>query len=698
VRDLPSLLIRRGRAWIVALALLLFAFACIGGVKQAERSASAIDTLPAGADSTTVVELLERFPQGDGSTAIVLYTAGSGTLSSQTIADLTRSFAQRLGASSGTSPSGPPTLQVSQDQTAALGVLPVQGSANAEISAAVTALRADLRAQAPAGVTVQVTGPAAVQTDLGAVFEGANTRLLLATASVVAILLILTYRSPILWLVPLLVVGIADQLAAVLATHVLRATGIPWDESTLGILSVLVFGAGTDYALLLISRYRDELRTEPDRYAAMRHALRRTGEAVLVSATTVVLALLTLLLSAFPSTRGLGVASAVGIVVAAGYALLVLPAVLVLFGRWVFWPLVPRVGQTSLSDSRSLWRRIGDRVAARPTAFVVATCLVLAALAAGVSQIRIGLSTSDQFLRKPEAIAAAERLAQSFPAGTSDPLVIVTEGDSALVTRTAAGVSGVSRATPGASVDGLARVQVVVAAAPGTDESRQVVRDLRGALDGIPGTYVGGTEAQRVDATEAAGRDRALILPLILVIVLVSLIVLLRSLVAPPILVLTVVATYLAALGASWWLFTEVFGFSALDVAAPLITFLFLVALGVDYNIFLVTRAREEAARHGSREGMLRALGATGGVITSAGILLAAVFAVLGVLPLVVLAQIGVIICIGVLLDTLVVRTVLVPAIALILGDHFWWPRKVAASGTEPRKARPQGRHREVPA
>ncbi len=282
---------------------------------------------------------------------------------------------------------------------------------------------------------MQVTGPAAVQADLAAVFEGANTRLLLATASVVAVLLILTYRSPILWLVPLLVVGIADQLATVLATHVLTATGTPWDESTLGILSVLVFGAGTDYALLLISRYRDELRAEPDRYAAMRRALRRTGEAVLVSATTVVLALLTLLLSAFPSTRGLGLASAVGIVVAAGFALIVLPSVLVLFGRWVFWPLVPRVGQTSLTDSRSFWRRIGDRVAARPAAFVVATCLVLAALAAGVTQIRTGLSTSDQFLRKPEAIAASERLAQSFPAGSADPLVVVTEGDGAQVTR-----------------------------------------------------------------------------------------------------------------------------------------------------------------------------------------------------------------------------------------------------------------------
>ena len=319
-------------------------------------------------------------------------------------------------------------------------------------------------------------------------------------------------------------------------------------------------------------------------------------------------------------------------------------------------------------------------------------------LASGLLQIRTGLSTSDQFLRKPEAISAAERLAQSFPAGSSDPLVIVTEGSGEQVSRTASQVPGVSLATPGRTADGLAQVQVVVAPTPGSDQSQQVVRDLRAALASTPGTYVGGTEARALDAAEAAARERAVILPLILAVVLVSLLLLLRSVVAPLILVVTVVATYLAALGASWWLFTHVFGFAALDVGAPLITFLFLVALGVDYNIFLVTRARQEAAQHGAHEGMLRALAATGGVITSAGVLLAAVFAVLGVLPLVVLAQIGVIICVGVLLDTLVVRTVLVPAIALILGDHFWWPRKVAGGGTEPREARPQGRHRKVPA
>ncbi len=663
-----DLIVHRRRSWLVALLLVLVAGGVIGAMKEATRTTSALDGLPIGAESTAVVEVLQTFPQKEGSSAVVLYAATNGTLDEPTIAALRTRLQGRIA--------GP--LVVSEDKSAAIGVVPVTATGNAGISAAVTSLRTDLKADPPAGVTVQVTGPAAVQADLGAVFQGANTRLLLATAGVVALLLLITYRSPTLWLVPLIVVGIADRLAAVLATHVLKSTGVAWDESTIGILSVLVFGAGTDYALLLISRYRDELRREPDRYAAMRAALRHTGEAVLLSATTVVLGVLTLLLSVFPTTRGLGLASAVGIVVAAGYALVVLPAVLVLFGRWVFWPVVPRVGQTALVDQNSFWRKVGDLVAARPQRFVVGTLVVLALMAGGLTQVRSGLSQTDQFLSKPEAIAAAERLAQSFPAGNSDPLVVITEGDPAAVVAAAKSVPSVASATPGQRTDRYAQVAVVLTPQPGTDAARTAVRDVRAAVHGIPGTIVGGTEARGVDAADAASRDRGVIFPIIFVLVLLALLVLLRSVVAPIILVGTVILTFLAAVGASWWIFTKVFGFTALDVGAPLYTFLFLVALGVDYNIFLVTRAREEAAVHGSRAGMLRALSATGGVITSAGILLAAVFAVLGVLPLVVLAQIGVIICVGVLLDTLVVRTVLVPAIALILGDRFWWPRRVA--------------------
>ncbi len=673
-----ALISHRRRSWILALLSLLLAGGIIGGLGEAETSPEPTDGLAAGADSTTVVELGEKFPSGDDSTAVVLFSADGGDLTDAQLSAVTASFSRQLGQSGPVTGGGPPVLIPSEDGTAAIGILPITAEGNAANAQEVSDLRATLRDEAPDGVTVQVTGPAAIRADLGAVFDGANVRLLLATASVVAVLLLITYRSPTLWLVPLIVVGIADRLAAVLATHVLELTGVAWDESTVGILSVLVFGAGTDYALLLISRYRDELRSNPDRFAAMRIALARTAEAVLASATTVVLGVLTLLFSAIPATRGLGLASAVGIVVAAGYALVVLPSVLVLFGRWVFWPLIPRVGQAQLVESRSIWRRVGDQVARRPMAFVAGTVAVLVVMAGGITQISMGLSDADQFLKKPEAIAAAERLAESFPAGSSDPAVVITAADPQQVVETATAVDGVSSATLVGSADELSKISVVLAGDPGSDQVGETVADLRAALADYPQTYVGGSEAQRVDLAAATSSDRMVIIPIILALVLVALFLLLRSVVAPLILVITVVATYLAALGASWWLFTGVFGFKALDDGAPLLAFLFLVALGVDYNIFLVTRAREEAAGHGTRSGMLRALTVTGGVITSAGILLAAVFAVLGVLPLVVLAQLGVIICVGVLLDTLVVRTVLVPAIALLLGDRFWWPRTVS--------------------
>ena len=669
MRQVSAVLVRRGRSWWVAIALILVALLTIGLYGEADRQASSTDALPAGMDSTKVVELEAQLPQQDDSTAVVLFTADSGELTEEALTTLRQAYPDQ----------GPvPGLVVSEDKTAALAVVPVQGTEATEVADTVKELRADAADIAPDGVTAQVTGPAAIQADLAAVFDGANFRLLAVTAGVVGLLLLITYRSPILWLVPLIIVGIADRLAATLATHTLRIFDVPWDESTIGILSVLVFGAGTDYALLLISRYRDELRLREDRYDAMRHALTRTAEAVLSSASTVVVGVLTLLLSLVPSTRGLGLASAVGIVVAAFYALVVLPTVLVLFGRWIFWPLTPRVGDRPMVDhDRSVWGRIGRQVDRRPGAFVIGAVVLLAGLAFGTTQIQSGLSQSEQFLEKPEAISAAQRLAESFPAGTSDPTVIITRADPQQVADTAAQVTGVESARPTVSADGLSQVTVVLDAAPGSAAARDAIEALRDALSDFDDTYVGGSEAQAVDANAASSRDRLVIIPLILILVLVALGLLLRSVVAPIILVATVVATYLASLGLSWWLFTGVFGFERLDSGVPLLAFLFLVALGVDYNIFLVSRAAEEAAEHGTRTGMLRALTATGGVITTAGILLAAVFAVLGVLPLVVLAQLGVVIGVGVLLDTLLVRTVLVPAIALQLGDRFWWPRKV---------------------
>ncbi len=392
----------RRLAWFFALVPILFALFVIAFVPEGEREASALDTLPVGADSTLAVELEEQLPDDEGQVAIVLWTAESGELDQATQDELTKQGTALLsqsgekadgqgapdaqdgapdGASGqpGGSQGGPPgggegqqsPVVVSEDKTAAIVAVPVVSDLGTDNIDQVEELRDQLREDAPDGVEVQVTGPAAIQADIGQVFDGADIRLLAATAAVVAILLIITYRSPVLWLVPLTVVAIADRLAAIVSTNVLEAVNVAWDESTVGILSVLVFGAGTDYALLLISRYRDELKTTESRHEAMAHALSRTFEAVLSSSTTVVLGLLTLLLSAIPTTRGLGLACAVGVVIAATFALVVLPAALVLFGRWVFWPRVPHVGDAVLVDSRGVWRRVGDAVSRRPRTFVV---------------------------------------------------------------------------------------------------------------------------------------------------------------------------------------------------------------------------------------------------------------------------------------------------------------------------------------
>lgn len=658
--------------WVFALVPLLLGLWLAVGLGEGQRERLPTDALPRGFDSTRAVSLTEGLEQEGQSTAVVVFSVEPGAPEPELQPSQLDALTQLLATVGAV-----PTLVEAEDGTAALGIVPIEADSATQVGREVAQLRSTLAQAVPAGVAAQVTGPAGVEADLAEVFSGANVRLLAITASVVAVLLVVTYRSPVLWLVPLTVIGVADRAAVVLATHVLAAFDIPWNESTTGILSVLVFGAGTNYALLLISRYRDELRAHEDRRVAMRVALRRTAEPVLASAGTVVVGVLALLLSLVPTTRGLGLACAVGIVVAAFFALVCLPSAMVLFPRGIFWPRQPHVGESPVTESRSAWRRIGERVVRRPRTVGLAVVLGLGILATGSLNLPLGLDTSEQFLRKPEAIDAAERIAESFPAGTANPTTIVSRAAVADVTERAQGVPGVASVTVAAEHDGVTSLHVVLEAEEGSLEADEAVAALRDALDPLEQTYVGGPEAQRLDATQAAARDRLVIVPIILAVVMLALMLLLRAVLAPALLVVTVAGTYVASLGASWWVFRGALGFTALDEGVPLLAFLFLVALGVDYNIFLVTRAREESRAHGTRAGMIRALGATGGVITSAGILLAAVFAVLGVLPLVVLAQLGVVVCVGVLLDTLVVRTMLVPACAFVLGDHFWWPRRL---------------------
>ncbi|MER5608003.1 MMPL family transporter [Micromonospora tulbaghiae] len=681
----------RGRlaAWLTLAAALVVGVVAFG-LPKPDNPAPVSDTgLSVEWQSTQVERLQEQLPSKDAQTALVVVSrADGGPLSGadRSTLDGISGDLGSLAAGGRVSPA-----QVSPDGTVALVAVPLstEGGPSAVVDE-VEKLR-EAVGDLPGELTVEVTGGPAFTADLGKVFQGADTTLLLVTAAVVAVLLLVTYRSPFLWLVPLLVVGATEQITLRVVESLVPAFGIylPSGQVT-GIASVLVFGAATNYALLLIARYREELRREEDRFAAMRSALRRTAEPILASGSTVVLGVLTLLLSEQETNQALALACATGVIFAMLSALFVLPAALLLFGRGLFWPFVPRVG--SAAREGRVWGRLGELVVRRPLPVAALAVLLLAGLALGGLGIRTGLSETEQFSEKPEAVAGAETLARAFPAGSTQPVAVLTTPQAAqAVLAAAGGVDGVASARPGAAGDRVAQIDVVLTAEPGSAASDRAVVALRDAVSAVPdsappavegadapdGALVGGSVAATYDSNEANTKDLQLILPLILLLVGAVLVLLLRGLLAPLLLVLTVIGSFFASLGAAWLLFDHVLDFPALDSGVLLLAFVFLVALGVDYNIFLVTRAREDARRSGTRDGMLSALRVTGGVITSAGILLAAVFAVLGVLPLITLTQIGIIVCIGVLLDTLLVRTVLVPALAFLLGDRFWWPGRI---------------------
>jgi putative drug exporter of the RND superfamily len=469
-----------------------------------------------------------------------------------------------------------------------------------------------------------------------------------------------------------------------------------------------VFGAGTNYALLLISRYREELgRTivgENPR-DALDVAVRRAGPAILASNATVVLALLTLLFASSPSVRSLGVQAAAGLVVAAVFVLLVLPPLLALFGKRLFWPFVPQVGAKPLTDS-GIWHRIAEAVARRPGRIAIVSIAGLALLCTGLLTTPIGLSQTEQFRVQAESVSGYETLAAHFPSGLTDPTRVIAATDRADgIQKAITGTPGVLSATPsGQSPGGLSQWSVVLDAAPASEKAFETIDALRVSVHSVDrDALVGGSDASARDAGAAAEHDRLVVIPAILIVVLAVLYVLLRSALAPLILVAVTVLSALAALGLGGWASVHLFGFPALDNTAPLFAFLFLVALGVDYTIFLVTRAREETpshgaapaatSGHGTRDGIVRAVSATGAVITSAGIVLAAVFCVLGVLPLIVLTQVGIIVGLGILLDTFVVRTVIIPALFTLIGPVIWWPA-LRNGDYRSQGERTAGRHR----
>ncbi|HLL68864.1 MAG TPA: MMPL family transporter [Micromonosporaceae bacterium] len=671
---------RRGKWLVLAITAVAAGLAItVGGTPIASRTAE----LPASAEAARVAELQRQLPSGQRIAALVVYSRDGQALL-PTDRETMRADVTALAPLAADGQVSPPIP--AQDGAAALVSVSLPADLNAErLTEAVAAIRAVVRDGLPPGLTAQVTGGAGFQADLASVFDGADIKLLLTTVVVVAVLLLITYRSPWLWLVPLIVIGVAERVSIGLIGLLTRVTPLTVDESVTGIVGVLVFGAGTDYALLLISRYREELRQVPDRHEAMARALTGAGPAILGSAGTVVLSVLTLSFAVLPGNRSLGYACAVGVACALIFGLFVLPAALTVFSRGLFWPFVPRPGQTDQGRD-GIWGRIGRAVAGRPRLVLAASLAVLALLSVGLTGAKLGLSQTEQFRAKAESIDGLQTLGRHFPAGAAQPTVVIAN------VTAAADVLAAVQATPGVAeaeiadrTDTLVGINATLTAAPDTAQSYAAIRELRIRVDAVAGgdALVGGAVAANLDARAASERDLRTIIPLVLIVVLAVLMVLLRAFLGPLLLVGTVVVSYFAALGASVYAFTHWFGFPALDLNVPLLSFLFLVALGVDYNIFLVSRAREEAQTAPTRQAVVTALAVTGGVITSAGVLLAAVFAVLGVLPIITLTEIGIIVGFGVLLDTLLVRTILVPAIVTLLGPRFWWPGR-AAGDAEP--------------
>ncbi|MGU3651864.1 MMPL family transporter [Mycolicibacterium sp. A43C] len=647
-------------SWLVALLVILASGAGMALLSGGDSASQSPVAVPAGAESARVDALRAQFPGGDQAPAIIVFSRTDGT---------------PLGAAD--IAAAGPGAQVSEDGKAALSVAPLPADLSGfALDDAVQELRTSTSQRLPDGLQAEVTGGPAFGADIANSFAGANFTLLAVTAAVVAVLLIVTYRSPILWLVPLLVIAFADRVGSVVGTAVAAGLGLSPDGSTGGITSVLVFGAGTNYALLLISRYREELGARTDHREALRVAVRAAAPAILASNATVVLALLTLAFATAPSNRSLGVQAAAGLVVAAVFVLLVLPPFLGLFGRKLFWPFIPQVGAKALTDNGA-WHRIASWVAARPGWVSGGALAALAALCLGLIGTPVGLTQTEQFRVQAESVAGFETLSQHFPSGLTDPTVVIAPSSEAAAVSQAIGQTpGVVSARPtGESDTGLTQWSAVLQAEPASDAAFDTVDALRSSVHAVsPDALVGGSDAKARDAAAAARHDRMVVIPAILAVVLAVLFVLLRSLLAPLILVAVTVLSALAALGLGGWASVHLFGFPALDNGTPLFAFLFLVALGVDYTIFLVTRAKEETPQYGNRQGIVRAVSATGAVITSAGIVLAAVFCVLGVLPLIVLTQIGIIVGLGIVLDTFVVRTVIIPALFTLIGPRIWWP------------------------
>jgi RND superfamily putative drug exporter len=662
--------------WVV---VVLVAYPLMGKLNGAEKN-DASAWLPASAESVKVLDVQSRVQPPNTYSGVVVYYRASGL----TAADRAKAAAdaRRFAGLPGVVPgqvAGPvPSADGMAMQTLVSVNVGSQGWNGA--IAPVDSMRT-IAASGANGLATHVTGLLGYAADNAKVYKGLGGTLLYTALAVVIVMLLISYRSPVLWLLPVIssVVALvtADAVVYLLAAH----AGLTVNEESAAILDVLVLGASTDYALLIVARYREELRRHDRRHPAMAEALRRAGPAIIASGSTVIIALLMLSFAQLGSTKGLGPVLAIGIAVGMLAMLTLLPALLVTFPRGIFWPYKPRYGSAE-PTTRGLWARVGWAIAPRPRLVWVTTAVILGVLALGLTGLKAnGLTNAQSFSGHPDSVTGETVLAAHFPAGAGQPVIVIGSPSAAGPLRAAvASTPGITHVSAPVTLAGYAYLQGTLTAPPDSQAAYNTIDRVRAAVHAVPGAraLVGGQSAVTLDVARAANHDRALLLPLILAVVLVILAILLRALVAPLILTATVVLSFAATLGVSAFFFNHVYRFGGADNSFPLLVYVFLVALGIDYNIFLMTRVREEAHRRDARHGAIAGLAATGGVITAAGFVLAGTFAVLATIPSTFSIELGFAVAFGILLDTIVVRLLLVTALNLDVGRWMWWPSALA--------------------
>lgn len=697
----PALLIL---IWLAGAGLGGPLFGRVGEVSSNEQTAY----LPTSADATQVQNLLGEFNGSDAIPAVVVFVADSA-LTGEQLATLTD---VATGLTEIEQVSEPSPLIPSEDGLAAQVFVPI--ASDAAIGDVVAEVTAALNEATPEGIAVYVTGPAGITADLTAAFEGIDGLLLLVALLAVFVILIFVYRSILLPIAVLSTSVFALASALLVVWWLAKWEILLLSGQTQGILFILVIGAATDYSLLYVSRYREELRSEKDPWVANHRALRGSFEPILASGGTVIAGLLMLLLSDLKSNSTLGPVASVGIVFAMLSALTLLPAILFAFGRASFWPKTPKfepevVAAEGGMPTKGVWVRLAGLISRKPRTVWLATTAVLLVGAFGITGLNAsGVPASDLVLGESAARDGQAALSQHFPGGSGSPAIVVVESGelqpTADVLLAADGVDSVNVVSadspagfapitedgivafgpPGTpapaptEIDGQVMLQATLTDAADSLAAEETVRGLRASYEaeGI-GALVGGVTATAIDTNDASIRDRNVIIPAVLIVIMLILMLLLRAIVAPLLLVATTVISFATALGVSALVFNNVLNFPGADPAVPLYGFVFLVALGIDYNIFLMTRVREETLVHGTRQGVLRGLAVTGGVITSAGLVLAATFAALSVIPILFLVQLAFIVAFGVLLDTFLVRAFLVPALVYDIGKPVWWPSKI---------------------